>query len=141
MRLGQSGGPREWRAGLAVGHQLDALEQAPTADLADVGVVTESGVEQPSQACALGGARLDQRLRLEDPQDLAGDSGADDMVREGEAMREAAALEGGRDLVAGGREPERPVAAGGALGRDQDVRPDTEVIHPEPGARSDRSRS
>ena len=95
-RLGQSGGPREGRAGLAVGHELDALEQPATADLADVGVVAEAGLEQPSQPCALGGARLDQRLRLEDAQDLAGDGGADDMVRVGEAVGEAAALERGR---------------------------------------------
>ena len=80
---------RERRARLAVRDELDADQQAAAADLADVRVVVQPIVEQRLQPVALRGARLDQVLVLEDPQDLAGDRRADGVVRVREPVDEA----------------------------------------------------
>ena len=74
----EPGRPRERRTGRPIGDQLQADQQPATADLADVGVVPQSLVQQRAEPCALGGARLDEPLALEDAQHLAGDGRAHD---------------------------------------------------------------
>jgi hypothetical protein len=45
-----------------------------------VGIFAEPTLEQRAQSIALGSARLDQRLRLEDAEHFAGDRGTNGIV-------------------------------------------------------------
>ena len=84
-------GARERRPGLPVGDELDADQQAAAADLADGRVVAERRPRRSARSRSpFDGAGLDERLRLEDAQDLAGDGRADRRVRVGEAVDEPA---------------------------------------------------
>ena len=128
-------GARERGARFAIRDELEADQQASAANLADVRVVGEALVQQGSEAVALPCACLDQALLLEDPEHLAGNGGADGMVRVREPVDEAGAVQDGVANGSGRRdEAEWEIARGRTLGTDEDVGPDAPVIDAEPRA-------
>ena len=116
---------------LAVGHELEADEEAAPPDLADVGVAAQPVAEERLQPVALGRARGDQVFVLEDAQDLGRHRRAHRVVGIGEAVDEARPAEHDvPDRTRRRHQPEREVAGGAALRPDEDVRANSQWSTP-----------
>jgi hypothetical protein len=110
-----------------------ADEEAQPSHVADDGIRVQGGGQPFEEHLALGAGPIDQTQLLDPVENGQADGGPDGMMGPGEAVDQPARVgDGVVDGTVGDRQPERPVARGGAFCRDEQIGAKPEVIRGEP---------